>query len=72
MIDSISNMNGIQLCYFPPSLPQKNTTVIPQQITSISNPYKLKMLANSATSSGLLSAKQTSLGFEREALEQEA
>lgn len=57
---------------FPPCLPQKNNTVIPQQIIPVSHPYKLQMLVKSATLSRVLLAKQISFGFETETLEENA
>lgn len=68
MIDVIPNTDG----YFPPCLPQKNRTVIAQQIIPVSNPYKLQILVKSTTLSGVLLAKQTSVGFETETLDENA
>lgn len=68
MIDMIPNTDG----YFPPYLPQKNRTVIPQQFIPVSNPYKLQILVKSATLSRVLLAKQMSVGFETETLEENA
>lgn len=68
MIDMIPNTDG----YFPPCLPQKNRTVIPQQIIPVSNPYKLQMLVKSTTLSRVLLANQSSVEFETETLEENA
>lgn len=68
MIDMIPNADG----YFPPCVPQKNRTVIAQQIVAVSNPYKLQMLVKSTTLSRVLLAKQASVGFETETLEENA
>lgn len=54
MIDMMPNTDG----NFPPCLPRKKRTVIPQQIIPVSNPCKLQMLVKSTTSSRVLLAKQ--------------
>lgn len=51
---------------------RKNRTVIPQQFIPVSNPYKLQILVKSTTLSRVLLAKQMSVGFETETLEENA